>query len=145
MKEKSLERYIDRSLYSDMGSQISTNNLSDFSIKFEETSDRFSQTDPEKSDEDKTFNNNVNNFVYKNDDETAANFFNKLILSDQQRSKSVSNSNKLKINNFRKIFEKAFNNETSNQSLNDAFDPKSRTHEQEVGSDKIKTSERHKL
>jgi hypothetical protein len=145
MKEKSLERYIDRSLYSDMGSQISTNNLSDFSIKFEEISDKFSQTDNEKSDEDKASNNNVNNFVYKNDDETAANFFNKLILSDQQRSKSVSNSNKLKINNFRKIFENAFNNETNNQISNDDLDQESKTDGKEVGSDKIKIAKRHKL
>lgn len=124
-----------------MGSQISGNNLSDFSIKFEELSDKLSQTDPEKSDEDKTFNhkNNVNNFVYGDDDKTAAKFFNKLILSDQQRSKSVSNSNKMKINNFRKIFENAFNNESEQKQLDDGF-----KEEQHVVSDEVMVPERNK-
>lgn len=119
-KEKSLEKYIDKSIYSDMGSHISTNNLSNFSIKFEETSDKYSQNDPNKSDEGKTCNDD-DNFIYDDYDQTANNFFNKLIMSDQQRSKSVTNSNKLRINNFRKMFENAFKNNDDN-SANDYSD-----------------------
>ena len=99
---------MDRSLYSDNGSQLSVNNMSDFSIMFEGLSDKHSQQDPQDFEDEKIYNNN--NFVYGESDATAAQFFNKLIASDQQRSKSVSNNHKLKITDFQKEFKKAFNN-----------------------------------
>jgi hypothetical protein len=110
-KDKSLERKMNRTINSEMNSQISGKNLSEFSIKFEGLSDSFSRNDNQDIDDGKSGGvESVNvkgkdlkdmGFMYKTDK-----FKRYRNASDVQRSKSATNqSQKIIQSDFGKVFD----------------------------------------
>lgn len=116
-KEKLLEKYMGRTVHSDLNSQISGKNLSEFSIKFEGLSDKYSHTEIPDVDDGRDFQGGT--FICKEDNGEA----HRMSLMgpqamDIQRSKSANNNvQSLKTGFFKEEFQKAFPNGNKDNRL----------------------------